>query len=1306
MRKSFVVVLAAILAGFALYWYFTADSEPAFELDEGFTLLYDGESLAGWSVIGGQATFKSSGEDIIGTHGPGENTFLRTDQTFDDFTLKMQMRWDELGNSGVLFRSNQRPDDGKAFGYQFELDASERAWSGGVYDEARRGWLASLEDKPEAREAIRLTDWNDIRIEARGANIQTWINDVPAANIVDGLDLEGFIALQVHAGEEGIMRWRHIQIMEHEPRDQPGAIMAAETDWSSESIAALKLSDTGFSGAFLEGTARMTARRQLDDALVRLTVPSCDKPTTIRMRHSAGEGQGSTYIEIKIFADRAQAKAVTADGEILLEAVELDKTDRQKLTLVTVGDQVAMSVGERDIARLDGLKLEARGQLVIEPARCGGHFEVSDFSWVDLKEKSNEVLFYQTLDNEPSPVFTPQQAMADFRVAPGFEVELVAAEPLVEDPVAMAWDEYGRLYVVELRGYMPDAYGTGRNDPVGQVVRLEDVDGDGRMDTSEVFLGELVNPRAVAVVNEGILIGEPPNLWLCELASPKSTCTNKKQVGDYAPDVAGASVEHLENGLRLGLDNWLHNSKSKRKHRMVKGELRVEENLSRGQWGITRDNYGRLLYNHNSTWVQADLFPAEDIVSAGGSELFAGLGTNLTPTSEVFSVRVNPGVNRAYLPGTLREDGRLHEATGVSGLVAYRGDQFPIGYRNDVFVPEVAGNVVAQISLAEEGMELIAEHQLYKDETWGKREFLASTDERFRPVDAMNGPDGALYVIDMYRGIAQDQHFLTDELREQIFQRQLDKPLGHGRIWRVRHTSGSTDRVGPKLAEADDSQLVNYLSHSNGWVRDTAQRMLLASNSSLQSALVAVAISEDSLAAIHAVWTLQGRGELIRSALLELLAIEDPERQYQTLRAGRSTLQAEDMLALASTLSDAPERLQMQLAFTLGDYAKQPDIRERILNILLSNPDSEYVRQAVIRAVSGVEFEFLSQALDSDNLNDETESTKTMLATLAANAYRTLRGDVTSEEAANPVLNALLNLVGSRGGELDWQQIAMLDGFRKLTTTSAFTPAPLESVPAIFADSSIGENNPLWPARLAGRAAFTWPGDELALGVTPLSPEQLALMAQGKKFYGQCGACHGANGAGIAGLAPMLANSPWVLGPPEWLGRIILQGMNGPVEIDGEVWDGLMPPHGHMAHLGDSNLAGLMTYLRRAWGNKADPVSEAVVAGIREASSARSNPWTASELETVPYDRGFSRFLGKYSVSFLTVTISEEASGLFMKVPMYGEGVMTPLSETMFEASTGGDQVRVEFIVGEDGTVNEFIMHRGAEKIPVKRVED
>jgi cytochrome c5 len=210
-------------------------------------------------------------------------------------------------------------------------------------------------------------------------------------------------------------------------------------------------------------------------------------------------------------------------------------------------------------------------------------------------------------------------------------------------------------------------------------------------------------------------------------------------------------------------------------------------------------------------------------------------------------------------------------------------------------------------------------------------------------------------------------------------------------------------------------------------------------------------------------------------------------------------------------------------------------------------------------------------------------------------------------------------------------------------------------------------------------------------------------MAQGEAFYPKCAACHGDSGAGTPGLAPPLAGASWVTGPPEWLGRIILQGMTGPVDVNGESWDGVMPPHGHLGELDDATLAGLMTYMRRSWGNKANPVSTEAVAAIREASAGRGKPWTAGELEAVPFDRGYTRFVGKYGISFITMTIKEEPDGLHMSVPMYGSGLLTPITETLFQGGAGGEEVKVEFVVEENGVVNQFILHRKAEKLSVKR---
>ena len=145
-------------------------------------------------------------------------------------------------------------------------------------------------------------------------------------------------------------------------------------------------------------------------------------------------------------------------------------------------------------------------------------------------------LLYKSLDTPPAPELTPSEALASFSLAPNFDIELIAAEPLVEDPVAITWDEDGLMYIVEMRGYMPDAYGNGKDEPVGVVAQLEDLDGDGSYDERVVLLDGLILPRALAVVNEGLLVGEPPNLWLCPRASQgkkRIDCSKKKRLGVF-----------------------------------------------------------------------------------------------------------------------------------------------------------------------------------------------------------------------------------------------------------------------------------------------------------------------------------------------------------------------------------------------------------------------------------------------------------------------------------------------------------------------------------------------------------------------------------------------------------------------------------------------------------------------------------------------------------------------------------------------------------------------------------------------------
>ena len=217
-----------------------------------------------------------------------------------------------------------------------------------------------------------------------------------------------------------------------------------------------------------------------------------------------------------------------------------------------------------------------------------------------------------SIEVPPAPVLDASAERETFRVPPGFRVELVAAEPLVVDPVAMDWDELGRLYVVEMRGYMPDIEGRGEDRPVGRVVVLEDLDDDGRMDRSTPLLEGLVLPRAIAVLPEGVLVGAPPDLLLCpalplERDAAISPCKDPTRLANYA-DEAG-NVEHRENRLLAGLDGWLYNAKSARRFRLQGDAIEIDETAFRGQWGLAQDDEGRLYYNHNSALLYGDQFP-------------------------------------------------------------------------------------------------------------------------------------------------------------------------------------------------------------------------------------------------------------------------------------------------------------------------------------------------------------------------------------------------------------------------------------------------------------------------------------------------------------------------------------------------------------------------------------------------------------------------------------------------------------------------------------------------------------------------
>lgn len=191
--------------------------------------LFNGKDLRGWRQLNGQAKYEAHNKEIVGTTVHGQpNSFLATEKSYGDFILELEFRLDADMNSGVQFRSESKPDynNGRVHGYQMEIDPSARAWTGGIYDEARRGWIYPLDYNPGARSAYKSGEWNHVRIECIGDVIRTWVNGIPAAHLVDNMTSKGFIALQVHsirnpedAGQR--VRWRNIRIQTRNLKPSP-----------------------------------------------------------------------------------------------------------------------------------------------------------------------------------------------------------------------------------------------------------------------------------------------------------------------------------------------------------------------------------------------------------------------------------------------------------------------------------------------------------------------------------------------------------------------------------------------------------------------------------------------------------------------------------------------------------------------------------------------------------------------------------------------------------------------------------------------------------------------------------------------------------------------------------------------------------------------------------------------------------------------------------------------------------------------------------------------------------------------------
>jgi putative membrane-bound dehydrogenase-like protein len=597
------------------------------------------------------------------------------------------------------------------------------------------------------------------------------------------------------------------------------------------------------------------------------------------------------------------------------------------------------------------------------------------------------------------PPTEPADALKTFQVIPGFRMEQVAAEPLVRDPIAMSFDADGRLFVVEMCDYSEQD-----KEFLGQIRLLEDTDGDGKFDKSTVFADKLSWPTAITCYDGGVFVGAAPDIdYLKDTTGDGKADVRKTVFTGFKRD----NVQGLLNSFQWTLDNRIHGATSLSGGRVKRADVPGSTEVDVGgrdfsfdprtldlrpesggaQHGLTFDDWGRKFVCSNSDHIQMVMF--EDRYLARNPSL-AAPSARLSiaedgPQAKVFRISpVEPWrVVRTRLrvaglaPGPIEGGGTpAGYFTSATGLTIYRGDAAPM-LRGQAFVGDVGSNIVHRKGLIRGGVGLVA-RRIDRD-----REFIASTDNWFRPVQFANAPDGTLYIADMYREVIEHPASLPPEIKKHL---DLTSGRDRGRIYRVV-PEGYTQRAAPRLSSATTEALVKLLEHPNGWHRDTASRLLFErADAGAIPALEQMARSANhSEGRMHALYALDGL-KALSSATLERLREDDGRVGIHILRLAERVRDPSPALKArivrrAATASDI--HLRYQLAFTLGALPPA-DRGEALAELLQRDGTDPWMRLAVMSSLGDVD-----QLFSAIEALPETEGP--LIESLLAGAGRTVR---------------------------------------------------------------------------------------------------------------------------------------------------------------------------------------------------------------------------------------------------------------------------------------------------------------------------
>ncbi|MEX2569029.1 MAG: PVC-type heme-binding CxxCH protein, partial [Cyclobacteriaceae bacterium] len=558
-----------------------------------------------------------------------------------------------------------------------------------------------------------------------------------------------------------------------------------------------------------------------------------------------------------------------------------------------------------------------------------------------------------------------EYALSTFELEEGFQIELVAGEPLVADPVDMEIDENGRLYVVEMHGYPLDVSGSGK------VKILSDTNDDGIMDQSTVFADSLIMPTGIMRWKQGVIVTDPPHVYYLEDSNGDGKADIKEKM---LTGFALSNPQHNMNSPKMALDNWIYlghepavtttiyeekfgdrgsevyfpeNPSGKRLPQNAGGRsirfrpdnFDLELLGSRTQFGHTADEWGHRFLINNSNHVIQEVISA-DYLDRNPYLLITDVTQSVSDhgsAAEVFPITKNPQHQLLTDLGVM---------TSACGITAYLGAEFPMRYQNAMFVAEPVSNIVHVDILKEDGTGFTASRE------HPEKEFLASTDAWFRPVNMYVGPDGALYVLDYYRQIIEHPEWMAEEV---VNSGALYNGTDKGRIYRISPTGTAPIDWSEKLnlGTSSNLSLVKLLSHKNIWWRMTAQRMLLDRKPNEMQGDLQEMVSKDPnpLGRLHALWTLHGLGQLDKDILINALKDPEPRIRENAIKIAEGFLNDHPELEkeLYGLASERDPKVRFQLLCTLGfvETEKAFEIRK---NLLFEDIEDRWVQLAALSA--------------------------------------------------------------------------------------------------------------------------------------------------------------------------------------------------------------------------------------------------------------------------------------------------------------------------------------------------------------------